>query len=431
MLRLSLSEALSQLKNNRLKFIERLRISSLCKEFGLKGRKRLLTPEITIELFFLQILDGNTAINGIIRFSKKVFTASAYCQARSKLPVELFKTLLAQMTKNQSAMKTWLGRRLLLVDGSTFSMSDTAELMEHFGQPSGQKEGCGFPMAHFLAIMHAGSGLIQELLPGKLFTSDLTSFVKLHSSLKKADVVVGDRGFCSYVNFWLLIAREVDAVFRMHQRRKFSLDNSGSKKSSIIRKKLGVDDQLVTWFKPEKPPLWMSQEQYKEIPEQVILRELRYVVKQKGFRVEEIVIVTTLLNAESFSKEAIEEVYQQRWQIETNFGHLKTTMKMDVVRCKSVDGVLRELYGFAIIYNVLCSIMIQAADQIGCCIRRISFIDTIRWLLAACRDKIELSILTNPLRPGRVEPRAIKRRPKPYDLLTKPRQTLIKQALNA
>ena len=94
MLRLSLSEALSQLKNNRLKFIERLRISSLCKEFGLKGRKRLLTPQITIELFFLQILDGNTAINGIIRFSKKVFTASAYCQARSKLPVELFKTLL-------------------------------------------------------------------------------------------------------------------------------------------------------------------------------------------------------------------------------------------------------------------------------------------------------------------------------------------------
>jgi len=334
------------------------------------------------------------------------------------------------MTKNQSAMKTWLGRRLLLVDGSTFSMSDTAELMEHFGQPSGQKEGCGFPMAHFLAIMHAGSGLIQELLPGKLFTSDLTSFVKLHSSLKKADVVVGDRGFCSYVNFWLLIAREVDAVFRMHQRRKFSLDNSGSKKSSIIRKKLGVDDQLVTWFKPEKPPLWMSQEQYKEIPEQVILRELRYVVKQKGFRVEEIVIVTTLLNAESFSKEAIEEVYQQRWQIETNFGHLKTTMKMDVVRCKSVDGVLRELYGFAIIYNVLCSIMIQAADQIGCCIRRISFIDTIRWLLATRRDKIELSILTNPLRPGRVEPRAIKRRPKPYDLLTKPRQMIIKQALN-
>ncbi len=429
MLKHSLSKAVSELKNNWLKVVNPEEILAACQCHDLSWRKRLLDPVTTIQLFLLQILHGNTSITHLRFFTTRGFSAAGYCQARTRIPVSILKTLLEKMTKSirSSAEGGWHGRRLLLVDGSNFSMSDTKELRDHFGQPSGQKEGCGFPAAHFLAIMHAGIGLIQDVLPGRLFTHDLASFVNLHPALRRGDVIVGDRGFCSFANLALLVSRGVDTVFRVHQKQIVNFragrchGNIKRVPRSRWRRKLGVTDQLVIWIKPARPPSWMTKEQYQNLPEDVQLRELSYNIDKPGYRVQTVTLVTTLTDPNQFPKEVLAEVYKERWQIETNFNHLKTTMNMNVVRCKTVDGVLRELYAFCIVYNLIRTVMMHAGKALRCNPERISFIDAMRWLKTSCQTPCFIQILVVPLRPNRCEPRAIKRRPKPYDLLVKPR----------
>ena len=423
MLNQSLSEAVSELKKNWLKILDPGEISSVCREHGLEWRERLLSPVTTVQLFLLQILNGNTAITHLRLFTTRGFSASAYCQARARLPVGVMKTLLERMTASirRGAGPRWYGRRLFFVDGSNFSMPDTPELLKHFGHPTGQKEGCRFPVAHFLALMHAGSGLIQEILPGALFVHDLRRFIKLHPTLKRDDLIVGDRGFCSFTNIALLLSRGVDAVFRLHQAKKVDFRVL---RRHCAKKKLGITDQVVTWFKPKPShlPRWMTAAQLRSLPSEVTIRELAYDVIQRGFRVRRVVLVTTLLDPNQFPKEVLAELYRQRWGIETNFNHLKTTMQMDALRCQSVNGVLRELYAFCIVYNVVCTVRMHSAASFGCSPERISFVDALRWLIVACQTRCHIQLLVVPDRPDRYEPRAKKRRPKQYDLLNKPRK---------
>jgi hypothetical protein len=195
----SVAEAVGQFKRNWTRVIESGGIEQVCRDAGLVWRERVLTPVHTIELFLLQVLHGNTAITHLRMFSPREFTASAYCQARNRLPLAVFETLLERMStglrRAKSYTELWCGRRVFLVDGSSFSMPDTLKLREHFGLPSGQKEGCGFPMAHFVALFHAGTGMVTKVFSGPLFSHDLPGAVKLHSGLRHDDVVVGDRGF--------------------------------------------------------------------------------------------------------------------------------------------------------------------------------------------------------------------------------------------
>ena len=432
MLKHSLSEAVSELKKNWLKILDPTEIGEVCREYNVTWRERVLSPATTVQLLLLQILHGNTAITHLRFFTARGFSASAYCQARFRLPVAVLQTLLARMTGSirQAAERTWNKRRLFFVDGSTFSMPDTTELREHFGQPTGQKRGCGFPVAHFLALMHAGNGLIQEVVPGALFSHDLPRCIKLHPTLKRGDVIVGDRGFCSFAHLALLLCSGVDAVFRLHQAQIVNFRAGRrhcTKEPAIARsrweQKLGIKDQLVTWFKPVMHPLWMTEAQYRALPTELLLRELAYEVHQRGFRVRRVILVTTLLDQNEFPKEVLAEAYRRRWRIETNFNHLKTTMRMDVLRCRSVDGVLRELYAYCIIYNVVCTVMMHEAESLGCAPERISFIDALRWLISACQTKCRIPLLLVPDRSHRFEPRAVKRRPKSYDLLVKPRRS--------
>jgi len=170
----------------------------------------------------------------------------------------------------------------------------------------------------------------------------------------------------------------------------------------------------------------MSEEQFAALPASIVVRELRYSIHEKGFRPKEITLVTTLLDAERYSLSTLAELFRQRWEIETNFGHLKTTMKMDVLKCKTVDGVLRELQVFALIYNMVRQVILEAAGRQQVDVRRISFIDALRWLQSASPDEEFPKLVVNPLRPNRIEPRVRKRRPKPYPLMRKPRRQLKK-----
>ena len=190
----------------------------------------------------------------------------------------------------------------------------------------------------------------------------------------------------------------------------------------------------MRWFRPDRPK-GMTDAEYEALPEALVLRELRYQVPKKGFRTRLVTLVTTLCDAEAYPAAELAGQYFGRWGIEVNLHHLKTTMKMDVLKCKSVDCVMKELAVFVLVYNLVRLVMLKAAQQQGVAVDRIGFADALRWLRDA-RDAGALCVLiVNPARPGRFEPRVLKRRPKPFPLMTQPRdklrQTLLSQGLEA
>jgi hypothetical protein len=264
----------------------------------------------------------------------------------------------------------------------------------------------------------------------------------LYDQLGPDDVLVYDRAGCSYANLALLSQRNLHGIFRMHQQQIVSFryrrkhagrfpkgQKAGKPKSQWI-KRLGRNDQLVRWFKPKQRPDWMTREQYDQLPDSLVLRELRYTVDKKGFRTESVTLVTTLTDPVAYPADELAEQYGLRWQIEVDFRHLKQTMKMDVLKCKTVDGVLKELAVFTLVYNLVRMVMLRAAQRQKVPLDRISFIDALRWLCAA-RDGRDLGdLVVNPKRPGRFEPRVIKRRKDRYPYMTKPREDLRQAMLN-
>jgi len=185
-----------------------------------------------------------------------------------------------------------------------------------------------------------------------------------------------------------------------------------------------VTDQVVAWLKPKTCPEWMTAQQYASLPEELLIRELRYTIGGSGFRVREVTLATTLLDAQLYTSADLAELYRGRWQVETNLKHLKTTMKMDVLHCETVAGVSKELLMFALTYNLVRLVMLEASGRQKVAVERISFIDALRWLAEARAGASMAKLVVNPDRPGRAEPRVRKRRPKSYPLMTKPRSEL-------
>lgn len=438
----SIADVVRQFKHAWTAHWEDQAIEAACREAGHTWRDRLLNPVLTVRLFCLQILHGNTACAHLPHLSGLAFTAAAYCEARKRLPLVVFDSLLERTTRHLNAdlaaTARWLGHRVFLMDGSSFSMPDTSELRDHFGQPGKQQPGCGFPVAHWLVLMHATTGMVLKMFTAPLRTHDLSGAAELHPALQRDDVLVADRGFCSFAHLALLMARGVHAVLRIHQRqlvdftpaRPHVLRTGGKneRKKGLPRsrwlKSLGVTDQWVEWFKPNRCPSWMSAEQFADLPERLVVRELRYRVNRRGFRTDLITLATTLLDAQQYRATDLADLYGQRWTIETNFGHLKTTMKMDILRCQTVEGVLKELTMFVLVYNLVRLVMLAAAERQRVSVERISFVDALRWLATARPDEPLRKLVINPHRPNRIEPRVRKRRPKQYPLMKKPRAVL-------
>ncbi len=441
----SISHIVAHFKKNWADELSEASISRACRETGMTWHDSTLNPIVTIQIFFLQILHGNTSCEHLSHLTGMSFTAAAYCRARMRVRLESLCLLLERCVGrlHQEAFDTgrWLGHRVFQIDGSSFSMPDTPELRAHFGQPGGQKTGCGFPTAHWLVLLHAGTGMITKMLAAPLRTHDISKTVELHPQLQAGDLLVADRGFCSYAHLALLLQRGAHGLLRIHQRtivdftpgRAHVHPSWGKPKRqqgmprSRWRQQLGATDQIVEWLKSPNKPRWMSTEQFAALPASIVVRELRYTIHEKGFRPKEITLVTTLLDSERYTLSRLADLFRQRWEIETNFGHLKTTMKMDVLKCKTVEGVLRELQVFALIYNLVRQVMLQASTQQQVDVRRISFIDALRWLQTAQPGDQLPQLVVNPSRPNRIEPRVRKRRPKEYPLMVKPRRQLKKE----
>jgi hypothetical protein len=286
--------------------------------------------------------------------------------------------------------------------------------------------------------------MVLRVFAAPLRTHDMSQVVDLHPELHPADVLVGDRGFCSYVHSALLVQGGVPAVFRVHQKHiiDFTPDRPHISPAQGRRKghqgqprsrwlaRLGACDQRVEWLKPLDCPDWMDAAQFAQLPGSLQGRELRYRVQRKGFRVKAITLVTTLGDAARYSAEALAQLYFARWGIETNYAHLKTTMGLDVLKGKTVEGVLKELMIFALIYNLVRLVMGQAAQRQRVDIDRISFLGALRWLAAARDDEILITLVVNPHRPYRYAPRVRKRRPKQYPLMQTTRLELRKALVN-
>ena len=442
----SISEIVKQFKRHWTQQLSSESIEAVCRECNQQWIRFLLNPVTTIQLLLLQVMHGNTACTELPHLSRLNFTAAAYCRARMRVKLEVLQRLLERCVKTAATQTNdagrWFGRRVFFVDGSSFSMSDTPSLQAHFGQPGGQRKGCGFPVAHWLVMMHMSTGMITRMLTSPLRTHDMKRVTELHPELQSSDVLVADRGFCSYPHLCLLIARGVDALFRVHQQtivdftigrahavptKGKSARRKGLPRSKWIRR-LGINDQIVQWFKnPQSKPVWMSDEQFTSLPDYITVRELRYQVHKKGFRVKQVTLVTTLLDDQIFSLSQLADLFRRRWEIETNFAHMKTTMNMHILKCHTVDGVLRELHAFALIYNLVREVMQQAANRQGVPMTRISFIDALRWLKSANEGDQLSNLVVLPHRPDRYEPRVKKRRPKNYRLMNKPRTILKKE----
>jgi Transposase DDE domain len=402
----------------------------------------LLTPAAIIHWFLIQVLNGNTALTHVSLLAGRAFTASAFCQARRRLPLAVFQAVLRGLVKallpDTEAVGRWRGHRTFLLDGSSVSMPDTPELQAHFGQPGNQAKGCGFPVAHLLVLFHAGTGLLLEVLTAPLRSHDMSGITAILPLLLAGDVLVADRGFCSFAHLALLMAQGAHGVFRLHQKqivdftpgRAHSRPGRRAPKKGMPRSRwiraYGLMDQVVEYFKPAKRPAWMSEAEYAALPESIVVRELRYRITAAGFRTQEVTLVTTLLDAEAYPADALAELYMTRWRVEENLKSLKHTMKMDVLKCKTVDGVLKELTMYAIAYNLVRLTMGKAAVRQGVEPDRVSFIDALRWLGCAEEGEEMPELVVNPHRPGRFEPRAKKRRPKPYPWMKKPRAELRK-----
>jgi hypothetical protein len=363
-----------------------------------------------LRLFLLQVLHGNTSIAHLRQLSALCFAPSSYCEARDRLPLEVILSLLstlgrwAQQHLHHDARR--LGPRVLIVDGSNFSTPDTPELTERFGLYPGAKRGVAYPMGKLLGLLDAATGVFVQMLALPLLRHEASQAVHVHPFLQAGDLLLGDRAFCSFVHMALLNARGVFACFRLHQRRKATTG-------------------LQRWHKDKKPPAWMTAEQFAFLPDWIEVRLLRYTVRQAGFRTRQVILATTLLDRRRWPDTKLAELYGQRWQIETCFGHLKTTLGMNQLKCKSVQGVMKELAMDLLAYNLIRLAMLRAAAVQRVDVNRISFVDALRWL--ACRmlglGGVE-RLIVNPYRPGRCQPRVIRRRLKQYDLLVRPRSEL-------
>jgi hypothetical protein len=411
-------------------------------------------PIVTLCLFLSQVIDPDHSCRASVArlIAWRVFQGlppcnedtGTYCDARKRLPTAVVRRLVHETARRGEAEAPdswlWKGRRVYLVDGTTVSMPDTPANQAAFPQPRAQERGLGFPIARLAVLIALWTGLARDLAMGPYKgkeTGETALFRKMLDALKRGDVVVGDRCFGSYFMLAELSRRGVDGAFRMHQKRKCDF-----RRGRI----LGRSDHVVEWTKPVRPD-WMIEAEYSLYPGMMRVRELRYNISVPGYRVGALTVTTTLLDAEAYPASEMATLYGGRWHIETDLRSIKCDMKMDVLRCKAPEMVEKEVWVHLLGYNLIRRTMSQAAAEAGLAPRDVSFKgalqtmtafqDALRWTEKEERPRLWAALLTAigghrvGDRPGRVEPRAIKRRPKPHKILTVPRREARKRLLEA
>jgi Transposase DDE domain len=415
-------------------------------------REAIWTPVLTLWAFLSQV----TSPDGSCRLTVDRVLAwlvsrdeepcspktDPYCKARQRLPESLLRRLMREtgqcLHELSPAAWLWKGRAVKIADGTTVSMPDTPENQAAYPQPASQKPGLGFPIARLVVVFCLATGTVLDAALGRYQgkqQGENSQLRTLEKVLEPGDVLLADRYYSGWFDIAWWQQQGVDVVTRLHQRRRCDLRRG---------RRLGRNDHVVVWAKPPRPD-WMDEATYQGLPAQLELREVRVVITQRGCRTKVVVVVTTLLDGEVYSAGELAALYRLRWHAELDLRSLKVTLGMDVLRCKSPGMVRREVWAHLLAYNLIRGVMAQAAEELGCDPRELSFTGALQAmstfaerLLEADEEKYEelyewllITIGANQVgdRPDRVEPRARKRRPKPYPLLTKPREEARKKLL--
>jgi hypothetical protein len=372
-------------------------------DVGTNSRERIFTAQVTFWAFVAQVLSPGTSCREAVRRIEAWWehsgreidlsaSTSAYCQARLRLDPEALELIAGHLSwnleRNTLEEERWLqGRSVRIVDGTFLSMPDTPENQRMWPQPSGQKAGCGFPIMRLVGFFSLSSGALLETATSSKHVAESVLSRSLWGKLKKGDVLLGDRAFCSYAGMAALQNQGVDSVMRLHQMRGADFRTG---------KALGPDDRLITWRKPQRTDVW-SVEEFAALPETLPVRMIRMRVAAKGFRTRSVIIVTTLLDPELYPADRIRELYGERWAVELHLHQIKTLLAMDVLRCKSPELINREVLIHRIAYNLVRSMMQRSAHLHHVTLSRISFkasLDTIRqWAAVSIRP-------TNPVHTG-------------------------------
>jgi len=409
-------------------------------EEGPNSRERIFSVRRTFFGFLYQVLNPKCPCRQIVRQIQALFALhdqgqvdesnSAYCQARKRLPLDILcRVRVGVAAAGEKAAALWHGLRPKLIDATTVSLPDTQKNQRAYPQSSTQKPGCGFPLLRLLGVFSLSTGVLLDYAKSNKHQHEVRLLWTMLDLFKPSDVAIADRGFCSYVLMALLLLRQVSCLFRLHRRRPADLRKG---------KRLGKNDRLFTWLVPPQKPDWLPQSWWKKIPVKLTVRVIRFRLCSPGYRTESVTLVTTLLDAQKYSAQDIAGLYARRWKIELWFRDIKTSMGMEVLRCKSPQMVHKELEMFFIAYNLIRCLMAKAGVLNDVALDRMSFkgtVDSLRQFslaIAQARAKKKqnqlilqlLEVIARdevPDRPNRIEPRAVKRRPKAFALLKKPR----------
>jgi hypothetical protein len=414
---------------------------------GPNSRDRVFSLRLTFECFVWQMLKPKTPCREVVRQVQALFRLhgrgwvdegdSAYVQARQRLPRERLEKALratAQAADLRAGHGGQLqGRWVKVVDGSTTHLPDTSENQECYPQPSTQKPGCGFPVLKLMALFSLSSGAILNVLLGSLHQHDLHLLRQLWDQLKKGDILLGDRAFGEYTTLAGLPAQGVDVVARLHQARKVDFRKA---------RRLSRNDGLFVWHKGVQQSEILSPTEWSLLPAQITVRIIRFTATIRGFRSRRITLVTTLLDPVLYLAQELAALYVRRWRIELCLRDLKTTMGMEQLRCKTPGMAEKELLAYLVAHNLIRCVMAEAVARYPVDLEQVSFKGSVDALRQHCdaiaqarnqkmRRQLWEDLLLNLVRdlvrrrPNRTEPRAVKRRPKPYPLLNQPRHRFV------
>jgi hypothetical protein len=421
---------------------------------GHSYRERLYKPWVTLWMFLSQVLSADGSCRWAVavliawRLSRGLPPCSSdtnsYCEARARLPETCLQRLTrqtgAELHRQAKPEWQWHGRSVKVFDGSTLTLADTEANQKAYPQHPKQLPGVGFPLLRIAVVFSLAVGVVLDAAlcryAGK-YQSELGMLRQMLSAFLPGDIMLSDRYLCSWFEIALLQQGGVDVVCRLHQARHADFRRG---------RRLGRNDHLVEWPKPRKPD-WMDEETYAALPDVLRIREVRLIGTRPGFRTQVITVATTLLDDEEFSASELTDLYRQRWHAELDLRSLKQSMHLDDLRCKSPEMVHREIWTHLLAYNLIRTVMAQAAEKHDIAPRTISFKGTIQMLLAFqprmadCRSddfhRLHAALLdaiaTHRVgdRPDRIEPRTRKRRPKAYPLLMEPRHVARKRLLTS
>jgi hypothetical protein len=427
-------------------------VNDQCGLLGYTWRERIFSPLVTLWTFLGQVLNADSSCrDAVARVLSYLWVTkgleasedpSAYSDARHRLPEgllsELTRTVAGKLEEKVEPDGLWHGHRVKLLDGSSVSMPDTPDNQAAYPQHTTQAPGCGFPTARVVGVFSLLTGALVDFVIDALSVAETTLFRRIAQAIQGGEVVLADRYFCSYADIAKLRLRGVDCVFRLHQSRKGDFRKG---------KHLGRLDRLVEWNKGARLS-WMSVEEFDALPATMLLRMIRFQRSVAGWRPKTITVVTTLLNPKDYPARDIADLFRRRWEIETDLRHVKTTMHMDVLRTHSPEMVRKEVWAHLLGYNLIRTLMWDAAVHHKVSPLRLSFKGTMQAMMAkwpssaavtrrrrltVFYDALLRAIATHkvPNRPNRYEPRVRKRRPKSYPFMTKPRHQLRQELLAA